>query len=396
MNDETNHAAYDPQIHPLYYLENGKARFMYKGRHYTLFKPKLGAGFYIKVQRQGYRKTTSLHTADPERAVMMALNVIDYMLTGVDPEALREPSHASADLVTRSYRILAMRHGLKETTVAGNISALKKIIGRRKSLKNFPMSRLTGKLVREFIDFELDLVQGQGEAARQTKLRSIQSVLKQAKSVFKRAFHSRYEDAGIYLGNIEGFLLEQAEMPASVDKEPLEDAVVEALDAKVEALSEVRPDFHAAYLLAKSTLRRGEIQRAKWDWVQMKKGHPHIVMSADQKGKRPTAIPLDPSIYAALQRWYKLTDDKEYILPENGWAGERCGYFMKDLDKWLRNEGGLKTDKTFHELRAHTLHTIREKYGLEVAAAVGRHSEAGITAKHYTGKKQIPPNFSFQ
>jgi integrase len=220
--------------------------------------------------------------------------------------------------------------------------------------------------------------------------------LKQAKSVFKRAFHSRYEDAGIYLGNIEGFLLEQAETPATVDKEPLEDSVVEALDAKVEALSEVRPDFHAAYLLAKSTLRRGEIQRAKWDWVQMKKGHPHIVMSADQKGKKPTAIPLDPKIYAALQRWYRLTDDKEHILPENGWTGERCGYFMKELDKWLRNEGGLKTDKTFHELRAHTLHTIREKYGLEVAAAVGRHSEAGITAKHYTGKKQIPANFSFQ
>jgi integrase len=361
-----------------------------------LFKPKLGSNFYIKIQKQGYRKTTSLHTVDPVRAVTMAVGVIDFMLTGIDPEMLKQPSHATADLVTRSYRVIALRHGLKERTVEGNISALKKIIGRRKSLKSFPISRLTGKLVREFIDFELDLIAGQGEDARQTKLRSIQSNLKQAKSIFKKAFHSRYEDAGIYLGNLDDFMLEQTETPATVDKEPLEDSVVEALDAKVEALSEVRPDFHAAYLLAKSTLRRGEIQRAKWDWVQMKKGHPHIVMSADQKGKKPTAIPLDPKIYAALQQWYKLTDDKEYILPEDGWAGERCGYFMKDLDKWLRNEGGLKTDKTFHELRAHTLHTIREKYGLEVAATVGRHSEAGITAKHYTGKKQIPANFSFQ
>jgi len=381
---------------PLYYHERGRIRFLYKGRAYTLFKPKLGSNFYIKIQKQGYRKTTSLHTVDPVRAVTMAVGVIDFMLTGIDPEMLKQPSHATADLVTRSYRVIALRHGLKERTVEGNISALKKIIGRRKSLKSFPISRLTGKLVREFIDFELDLIAGQGEDARQTKLRSIQSNLKQAKSIFKKAFHSRYEDAGIYLGNLDDFMLEQTETPATVDKEPLEDSVVEALDAKVEALSEVRPDFHAAYLLAKSTLRRGEIQRAKWDWVQMKKGHPHIVMSADQKGKKPTAIPLDPKIYAALQQWYKLTDDKEYILPEDGWAGERCGYFMKDLDKWLRNEGGLKTDKTFHELRAHTLHTIREKYGLEVAATVGRHSEAGITAKHYTGKKQIPANFSFQ
>ena len=393
MTDEIN--ADTPDI-PLYYSDKGKIRFMYKGRHYTLFRPRLGGPFYIKIQKQGWRKSTSLHTVDPERAVTMAVGVIDFMLTGIDPEALKEPSHASADLVTRTYRILAMRHGLKERTVEGNIGALKKIIGRRTSLKNFPISRLTGKLVREFIDFELDLIAGQGEDARQTKLRSIQSVLKQAKSIFKKAFHSRYEDAGIYLGNLDDFMLEQTETPATVDKEPLEDSVVEALDAKVEALSEVRPDFHAAYLLAKSTLRRGEIQRAKWDWVQMKKGHPHIVMSADQKGKKPTAIPLDPKIYAALQQWYKLTEDKEYILPENGWSGERCGYFMKDLDKWLRNEGGLKTDKTFHELRAHTLHTIREKYGLEVAATVGRHSEAGITAKHYTGKKQIPANFSFQ
>jgi integrase len=393
---ETKMNTYDPETIPIHYIDNGKVRFMYKGRHYTLFKPQLGGSFYIKIQKQGYRKTTSLHTDDPDRAVAMALGVIDYILTGVDPEALKEPSHASADLVTRSYRVLALRHGLKERTIEGNIGALKKIIGRRTSLKNFPISRLTGKLVREFIDSQLDLVRGQGEAARQRKLRSTQSLLKQAKSIFKKSFHSRYEDAEIYLGNLDDFMLEQTETPATVDKEPLEDSVVEALDAKVEALSEVRPDFHAAYLLAKSTLRRGEIQRAKWDWVQMKKGHPHIVMSADQKGKKPTAIPLDPKIYAALQQWYTLTDDKEYILPENGWTGERCGYFMKELDKWLRVEGGLKTDHTFHELRAHTLHTIREKYGLEVAATVGRHSEAGITAKHYTGKKQIPANFSFQ
>ena len=378
---------------PLHYMEKGKIKFLYKARPYTLYRNVLGGPFYVKVQRQGFRKQTSLHTTDPERAVMMALNVIDYLLTGISDEQLQEPSHASLDLVTRTYRVIALRHGLQERTVDGNIS---EIIGRRKSLKSFPVSRLTGKLVREFIDFELDLIAGQGEDARQTKLRSIQSVLKQAKSIFKKAFHSRYEDAGIYLGNIEGFLLERAETPVSVDKEPLEDEVVEVLDAKVEAVRDTRPDFHAAYLLAKSTLRRAEIQRAKWDWIQMKKGEPHIVMSADQKGKKPTAIPLDPKIYAALQQWFKLTDDKEYILPEDGWTGERCGYFMKELDKWLRNEGGLTTDHTLHELRAHSLHTIREKYGLEVAATVGRHSDAGITARHYTGKKKIPANFSFQ
>jgi integrase len=382
---------------PLYYLEKGKLRFMFRGRHYTLFRPRLGGSYYIKIQRQGFRKTTSLHTDDPERAVAMAINVVDYFLTGVDPEALKEPSHATADLVTRSYRIIALRHGLKEVTIDGNISSLKKIIGRRQSLRSYPISRLTGKLVREFIDFELDLIAGQGEEARQRKLRSIRSVLKQAKSIFKKSFHSRYEDAGIYLGNIEGFMLEQGETPATKTKVPLEDEVMEVLDAKVEALSEVRPDFHAAYLLAKSTLRRGEIQRAKWDWIQMKKGQPHIVMSADdQKGKKATSIPLDPSIYATLQQWYKLTKDKEYILPEDGWAGERCGYFMKELDKWLREKGGLKTDHTFHELRAHTLHTVREKYGLEVAARVARHSDSSITAQAYTGEKKIPANFNFR
>jgi integrase len=374
FDDFSESAHLDGEL-PEHVIEKGKIRFKYKGRRYSLFRPRLGGSYYIKIQRQGFRKTTSLHTDDPERAVAMAINVIDYFLTGLDPEALKEPSHATADLVTRSYRVIALRHGLKEVTIAGNISSLKKIIGRRKSLRSYPMSRLTGKLVREFIDFELDLIAGQGEEARQRKLRSIQSALKQAKSIFKKSFHSRYEDAGIYLGNIEGFMLERGETPASVDKEPLEDEVVEVLDAKMEALGEVQPDFHAAYLLAKSTLRRGEIQRAKWDWIQMKKGQPQIVMSADdQKGKKATSIPLDPSIYTALQRWYKLTDDKEYILPEDGWVGERCGYFMKKVDKWLRDEGGLKTDKTFHELRAYTLHTIREKYGQEGAARWERRS----------------------
>jgi len=373
FDDFSESAHLDSEL-PEYVIEKGKIRFKYKGRAYTLFKPRLGSNFYIKIQRQGYRKTTSLHTVDPVRAVTMAVGVIGFMLTGIDPEALKEPSHATADLVTRSYRVIALRHGLKERTVNGNIAALKKIIGRRKSLKNFPISRLTGKLVREFIDFELGLVVRQGKHARQRKLRSIQSVLKQAKSIFKKSFRSQYEDAGIYLGNLNDFMLEQAETPVVVDKKPLEDEFVKALDAKVEQLKEVRPDFYAAYLLAKSTLRRSEIQQAKWDWIQMMKGQPHIVMSAGQNGKTPTAIPLDPKIYAALQRWYKLTEDKEYILPEDGWAGERCGYFMKELDKWLRDKGGLKTDHTFHELRAYTLHTIREKYGQGGAARWERRS----------------------
>jgi len=69
---------------------------------------------------------------------------------------------------------------------------------------------------------------------------------------------------------------------------------------------------------------------------------------------------------------------------------------MKELDKWLREKGGLKTDHTFHELRAHTLHTVRDKYGLEVAARVARHSDSSITAQAYTGEKKIPANFSFR
>ena len=94
FDDFSESAHLDSEL-PEYVIEKGKIRFKYKGRAYTLFKPRLGSNFYIKIQRQGYRKTTSLHTVDPVRAVTMAVGVIDFMLTGIDPEALKEPSHAT-------------------------------------------------------------------------------------------------------------------------------------------------------------------------------------------------------------------------------------------------------------------------------------------------------------
>ena len=295
--------------------------------------------------------------------------------------------------VFQRYRAVATAAGLSVRTVEQNISEMKKIVGREENPKTIILSDLNDKYIRDFFDREMQTIDVSDEHLRQRKLRSIRSTLSQARSIFKEDWIKRYSDHDMEIPDLKQFLKEKVERPKESRHQQVEDGVFENIEKKLETIVDSDPAIYIIYLLAKATLRRGEIQSAKWDWIVQLKGQPHFRMDENQKGKRRTDIPICQNIYKKLCEW-RIKHDGEFIVPENGWATERCGYSCKEFDSWIR-KAGLKTPHTLHEVRARSIYLVREKYGLEVATSFGRHTDSEVTETHYAGEKKLPSNFSF-
>jgi len=373
-------------------IEASIGQFVHRGRQYTLFRLKPGGDYFIKIQKGGVRKQRSLKTPLLVDAKKAAKKLIDSVLFSKSDWSPPPSPTTTLHRVFQKYRFIGSSHGLAPRTVDQNISEVRKVVGRSENPKSFSLSQLTGRTIRDFFDRELMKVDVVDEVARQKKLRSIRSSLRQARSVFKEDWLNRYKDAGLDVPDLTSFLKEKVDRPQDVPHQQVEDGVFGNIEKAAEKLKDTQPELHICHLLAKSTLRRGEIQRAEWDWIIHLGGQPVFRLNANQKGKRPTDIPIDPDIYRELCDWRKQNKDAQYILPPNGWFKERCGYTCKKYDKWLRATG-LKTEHTFHEVRAWSLHQIRETYGMETAQRIGRHRDARTTETHYTGLKKLPVNF---
>jgi len=372
--------------------EVSNGQFVHRGRKFTLFRLKPGGDYFIKIQKNGVRKQRSLKSPFLVEARKTAKSLVDQVLLGDSDWSPPAPPTTNLHKIFQKYRAVASKHGLAERTVEQNISEFRKVIGRQSNLKTYKLTELTGKTIRDFFDREMQKINVSNEVVRQQKLRSIRSTLRQARSIFKTDWVKRYEDAGFTIPNLTEFIKEKVAKPQDTAHTQVEDGVFESIEAAAKQLKQTDPELYICHLLAKSTLRRGEIQRAEWKWVIQLNGQPTFRLNANQKGKRPTDIPIDVEIYSELVDWQNQGKDLQYILPANGWYKERCGYTCKEYDKWLR-ECGLSTGHTFHEVRARSLHNIRESYGMEVAQRIGRHTDPITTERHYTGFKKYPTNF---
>lgn len=370
------------------------SKLIHRGRSYSLFQLRQDGDYFIKIQKGKIRKQRSLKTPFINDAKKSAKTLIDKILySGESDWEAPTPPKTTLWRIFQRYRAIGSTHGLAVRTIEQNISELKKVVGREKDAKRIMLSELNDKTVRDFFDAELSTVDVRDETKRQKKLRSIRSTLRQARSVFKEDWIKRYVDGGMDIPDLTSFLKEKVEKPKDSPHQQVEDGTLEKIHKAANKIKQTDPVIYIMYLLAKTTLRRGEIQNARWDWIVHINGQPTFRIDENQKGKRKTDIPIDQTIYKELCEWRKQQTG-DYILPENGWESQRCGYHCKSFDVWIR-KAGLTTDHTFHEIRAWSLHEIREKYGLEVAQRIGRHTDSHTTEYHYTGEKKLPENFCF-
>jgi len=150
--------------------------------------------------------------------------------------------------------------------------------------------------------------------------------------------------------------------------------------------------FHLVYLVKLTTgLRRSELKRLIWAYVELNAEKPYLTVSAyiTKNNKRATPF-LRPDVVEKLRA----------SKPSNARPGDRVfpkiptmDEFRADCDAAKIEHGvdarGLKV--VFHSLR-HTLCTDLSRNGVHptIAMAIMRHSDIKLTTKHYLDNNQLP------
>jgi integrase len=387
--------------------------FKYEGKEYKCFKrlDDRDAPYYFEMERAGKRTKRCLETNVQENAITQAKKVID-MVKGerwAELEALKlrgAPVQAEAATigdVVLAYERIAKPYQ-KERTIAGNINALRVVVREGLGKPELEAERvdamstaaLTGAIVSAFERGRL-VAAGSVEVNRQSALTTVESYLRQARVIFKERWLREYRRAGVSVPDLEEFLTEDVMKSARKVKEAPPAELVAKTFTEVEKLRTTDEDAYIVFLMAACSLRRGEIQRARPDWLQEHAGK--FVFRIDPnvtKSKVVRIVPV-PSMVAAQIKDYLVRSlssrpewDRDYIIPckNLGQGGpnakSRAQNVCKRVNAFMRSMGWT-TRKTLHEMRALYLRMLRQKYGMEVAQEVGGHADPRTTRNNYTG-----------
>lgn len=129
-------------------------------------------------------------------------------------------------------------------------------------------------------------------------------------------------------------------------------------------------------LLALTALRRGEVFKAEWSEIDMKKGE-WIIPAARSKNKQPHLVPLTPGVKAILETMPRF-EDSPYLFPARGLPKKTLNSFSKGASKLkaaLAKQLPESPEWRIHDLRR-TAATKLQSLGapLPVTSAVLNHS----------------------
>ncbi|MCC6322712.1 MAG: site-specific integrase [Phycisphaerales bacterium] len=132
------------------------------------------------------------------------------------------------------------------------------------------------------------------------------------------------------------------------------DAIVAAIDAHEKAGgNRVRCD--ALRLMAWTGLRKSNVLRLQWEWINLNATRPYIeIPKGEFKGKREHIVPLIPQAAALLRRWRKSDPKAKYVLPgraEDGHVGDLRPSWVKVLE--LAGLAERRPRVRMHDVRGH-------------------------------------------
>jgi integrase len=388
------------------------AHFSYHGRSYTLRKRthESSAPWYFHVEHQGQRLLRSTQTTVVRQAIRFATELLNGIRWGklkemaaVTSQRPVRPEYSTVGEVLAAYRQVAVPY-LKPRTIEDSAGALVRIIqeglGDAPEAAGRAVDCLTGRMVAAFERARLEAA-GDAEQARQSALTSVNSYARQARSVFKPTWRRYYaREAKLVLPDVTEFLTEPLTRPARRDRLAPAADLIERTVTGAEKLRGEDPAAYTAWLLGLCSLRRGEIRRAEWSWLQRGNAGWQLVIPAESKSKtRRIPGDLPPGVVEELW-WFKDfrfagrdIDDERFILPSithgrGGLAAEhRAETILRRVDRFMRS-CGWTTQHTVHELRAFYLRRYRDRYGLDAAQAAAGHSDQRTT-RLYTGEKSV-------
>jgi integrase len=144
-------------------------------------------------------------------------------------------------------------------------------------------------------------------------------------------------------------------------------------------------------------LRRGEIDGLTWEQVDPDKSQIYLETTEDGKLKTEDStgiVDMDEELCAIMRAFRKTARGKFVVECEGNVPAEaaygkryRCQRLFDRAIGWLRAHG-VDTEKPLHTLRKEAGSLVADEYGIHAASTFLRHTDIGITAAFYAGKKK--------
>lgn len=410
-------------------------RFKFEGHSYTLFKREDSRdGYYyidFTIDGRNNRTKRSLKTNSAEAAQRIAVeNLIKPAKMGHWGQVDKTRSKTQFPTLAKVQAIYEVKAplGIKGRSATNNMGQLRSVIGIARgdvNLNEFCIGELGAKLVREFkenfMKARLAGVKGEDavELARRKAWGTGNSKLGQARSVFCKWARAAYKDAGLKLPDtIMEFLQEPLFKKLPVVYSPAPDSVVKATFAAVQGFLKPVPDrervavhalpngeltkvdgheqeitatqknrncYLAFWLAVGCGLRKGEIARARWEFIKEQDGAIWFIANVPGKDGLAIKVPI-------------VTDAWEYLKAHRQESGPvLLGSATEVRDKWSRRIGdwmdglGWNSEKKIHELRAYIGSKIAEKHGIFQAHLFLRHKDVRTTKQYYGRYLEMRP-----
>jgi integrase len=373
----------------------------------AIFQQRPGGNWHMQVGHRGLQRKVSLGTPEKGAAAKRARDFYRRLMSDGWDAALAQfrPERVHRDLSTIGDFIgeVRMKADIDPGTLQGYVVALRKIIsdafgidggtqkfdyvrgGHADWIRRIHAVRLSDLTPAVVQRWKRDFVARAGNdpvKIRAAKI-SANSFLRRARTLFgqKATKHFARQLASPFK-DVEFEKRQTTHYQSEID---LDELIRAACDELAPADP---PAFLVVVLALCAGLRRMEIDRLEWSSILWNKNTIRIARTRYFEPKTESSVgdvPIDSEVIEILRGFHAKARSSFVIespnLPRNN-TEYRAQKVFKRVSKWLRSKG-ITSPKPLHTLRKESGSRINERFGLVAAQRFLRHSEIGVTARHY-------------
>jgi integrase len=380
------------------------------GRHRKLYRLKPGGTYYVRFQVRGKDIERSTGVTIESAAKPRAKEIVEAEING-DQDKAREMKMRSDACTLRTICDRYLEKFGSSDTARKNVSCLAKIVreGAGLSLENARTTVLSAKLIRDFEAADSKRIEQERNGAfnRESMRRvrtSIESVVRQARSIFTRKYMHWYDGMGLSAAGLVEFRQQGVLAPKRArHAKPLNEEAIAAVVEDSKRLALEDPSVYVAFILfAFLGMRNCEIVAARRNWIRRNADGSATLDIMERPDEDFSAksyerhLPVDPEILRILDEHYKQSTDGDFLVPaahktereeivydrHRLWVRQWIKDYTKNSYELRRYAGSLLLDKTGGNLVA-----VRDFLG---------HASISTTEKWYAYRIRPLPGLSFK
>lgn len=388
--------------------------------------------YYVKIQYQGRRETFQLKTNSQDQAAEKAKGLyLALVAKGWDEVLKEEKPHKRGgkvsvatvgDLIAQALQ----RHDIGRKTLMDYARAFRLIVGQiagecttkcnasRKTLKErrarvdqTKLLDISPRSVEEWRQIKLKKATSQGPIAIRRTKNTLNSILRQAKSLFSPKF-LRHLNLGEKIPNpFVGVNFEPRQSMRYHSQIDLEELIKAALhgDEKRELEKLPKEQLKAFLLAGLAGLRRNEIDKLEWSSFHWEVNSIQLIVTDFFRPKTEESLGeviVDAELISLFREFHSqakssfVIDARPAPRVNVGYSSYRCQEVFDRLSAWLR-KAGVPARTPIHTLRKEFGSLMCSKHGIYAASRALRHRDIYITSQHYVDNKQrVVPGLSAQ